>query len=212
MKIAIIDYGMGNIRSVENAFRSLTSDLQIVANPADLREAERIVLPGVGAFGDGMRQLHAGGWIPALEESVLGARKPFLGLCVGLQVLATVGTEHGAHSGLGWIPGRVERLRGGTGIRVPHIGWNDVDVNSGNGMYAGIERPVFYFVHSYAFQPEDWSVVSGTATHGEPFAASVESSNIWATQFHPEKSQRAGLQVLRNFITREPASFLSKSA
>jgi glutamine amidotransferase len=109
--------------------------------------------------------------------------------------------------GLNWIPGVVDRLTGGEGARVPHIGWNDVELKRGDGLYAGVDRPVFYFVHSFIFRPDDPSVVSGVCSHGEPFAASVELENIWATQFHPEKSQRAGLQILRNFVDREGESF-----
>jgi len=202
MSIVIIDYGMGNLRSVENAFQSLTGDVRIARQPELLREAEKIVLPGVGAFGDGMAKLEAGGWIEPLEEHVRGRGKPFLGLCVGMQVLATTGTEHGLHHGLNWIPGIVDRLTGSSGARVPHIGWNDVEIVSAGGIYAGVDKAVFYFVHSYVFRPNDPTVISGVCSHGEEFAASVEYGNIWATQFHPEKSQRAGLQVLRNFVTR----------
>lgn len=201
MKIAIIDYRMGNLRSVENAFRAVCEDVHVVSAPEALADAERIVLPGVGAFGDGMATLAGAGWTDALEEQVRRRGKPFLGLCVGMQVLATTGLEHGTHRGLGWIPGVVERFQT-EGLRVPHIGWNDVTPAAGSGLYVGIDRPVFYFVHSYIFRPEDDRVVSGTCRYGEPFAASVEAGNIWATQFHPEKSQRAGLQLLRNFVER----------
>ena len=212
MSIAIIDYGMGNLRSVENAFASLTSDARTVREPQELRDADKIVLPGVGAFGDGMAHLASGGWIPALEDEVRGRAKPFLGLCVGMQLLATTGLEHGTHRGLNWVPGVVDRLAAVDGVRIPHIGWNDVDLIRRDGLYAGVERPVFYFVHSFVFRPEAAETISGVCSHGERFAASIEHGNIWATQFHPEKSQQAGLQVLRNFITRECASFRSKSA
>jgi len=207
MAIAIIDYGMGNLRSVENAFLSLIPDVRTVCEPQALRDAEKIVLPGVGAFGDGMARLESGGWIAALEEEVRVRRKPFLGLCVGMQVLATTGKEHGSYRGLNWVPGVVDRLVGSEGVRVPHIGWNDVELINNDGLYAGVERPVFYFVHSFVFRPDDPAAISGVCRHGERFAASIECGNIWATQFHPEKSQRSGLQVLRNFVTKESGSF-----
>jgi glutamine amidotransferase len=207
MSIAIVDYGMGNLRSVENAFLSLSPDVRTVHEPQALSSAEKIVLPGVGAFGDGMARLESGGWISALEEEVRGRRKPFLGLCVGMQVLATTGTEHGSYRGLNWIPGVVDRLAGGEGVRVPHIGWNDVELINRDGLYSGVERPVFYFVHSFVFRPDDPAAISGVCRHGERFAASIERGNIWATQFHPEKSQASGLQVLRNFVMRECESF-----
>lgn len=202
MKLAIIDSGMGNLRSVANAFEALECPARITADPQDLREAERIVLPGVGAFGDGMDKLRRGGWIEALEQEVRQKGKLFLGLCVGMQLLATRGTEHGDHAGLGWIPGVVDRLpTEDPAIRVPHIGWNDVRVTKTDGLYAGVgESQVFYFVHSYVFLPDDPGVVSGVCSHGIDFAASLEVENIFATQFHPEKSQKAGLAVLKNFL------------
>lgn len=199
--VSIIDYGMGNLRSVANAFASLGGAPEIVSDPGQLAAAERIVLPGVGAFGDGMRNLREGGWVDALEEEVRRKEKPFLGLCVGMQLLADRGTEHGSTEGLGWIAGVVERLSSEEGLRVPHIGWNDVAFTNGHGMYAGLgESDAFYFVHSYVLRPDDDSVVSGVCDYGGPFAASVEIGNVRASQFHPEKSHRAGLRMLANFL------------
>ena len=127
--------------------------------------------------------------------------KPFLGLCLGQQLLAATGTEHGAHLGLGWIAGSVDRLAPGAGLRIPQIGWNDVQFTPGSRMYAGLgESRNFYFVHSYVLLPQDASLVNGVCEHGQSFAASIESGNIWATQYHPEKSQKAGLAVLKNFL------------
>lgn len=202
MQITIVNYGMGNLRSVINAFEVLGGGVRVIDNPADLADAHRIVLPGVGAFGDGMANLRSRGWVPALEEEVRGKGKPFLGLCLGMQLLASQGTEHGTHDGLGWIAGKVDRLRPSVAhCRVPHIGWNEVRVAKADGLYRGLpERPVFYFVHSYAFVPEDDAVVSGWAEHGGEFAASLERGNIMATQYHPEKSQKHGLALLRNFM------------
>jgi len=202
MKIAVVDYGMGNLRSVANAFSALGHPPVIAKDPEGIRGADRIVLPGVGAFGDAMRNLRDAGWLEALEEEVMGGGKPFLGICLGMQLLATFGTEHGRHSGLGWIPGKAIRLgEGDPGLRVPHVGWNDVRLVRVGRLYAGLTAPQsFYFVHSYVFVPDDKSVVSGTCDYGGEFAASVEWKNIHAVQFHPEKSHAAGLAVLRNFL------------
>ena len=213
--IAVIDYGMGNLRSVMNAFHALGEAAQATSDPARLREADAIVLPGVGAFGDGMRQLRQAGFVEALDDSVVRQGKPFLGICLGMQLLATTGLEHGRHAGLGWIPGRVERLPvppQEPSLRIPHVGWNDVRVLTREGLYEGAgESPVFYFVHSYALQPEDPSVVSGVCAYGVEFAASLARGNIWATQFHPEKSHLAGLSLLRNFANLQ-RSTCSRSA
>lgn len=200
--VMIIDYGMGNLRSVMNAFESLGCPAQVVHHSEELRMGERIVLPGVGAFGDGMNNLRAGGWLEALEEEVKQKGKLFLGLCLGMQLLATTGTEHGEYAGLGWIPGVAKRIcTSDPMLRVPHIGWNDVRFVKRDGLYAGLgDSQTFYFVHSYVLSPTDPAVVSGLCVHGEEFVASVEADNIFATQFHPEKSQKAGLAVLRNLL------------
>lgn len=202
MKLVIIDYGMGNLQSVANAFKVLGCVPAISRHPGDLRTAERIVLPGVGAFGDGIKGLRVNGWIEVLEEEVIYKHKPFLGLCLGMQLLGTIGTEYGLHAGLNWIPGRVERIRStDTMIRVPHIGWNDVRFVRKESLYSGLgDSQPFYFVHSYVLSPEDGAVVSGLCWHGMEFCASIEKENILATQYHPEKSQRAGLKVLQNFL------------
>lgn len=202
MQLAIIDYGMGNLRSVANAFDALGCAARITRDPRDLRQAERIVLPGVGAFGDGMQNLRQAGWIEALETEVRERGKPFLGLCLGMQLLAGLGTEHGQHAGLGWVPGTVVRIGGGdSALRVPHIGWNDVRCRTKDGLYVGCgEAQSFYFVHSYVFQPDDPRSVSGFCHYGSEFAASIELDNIYATQYHPEKSQKHGLAVLQNFL------------
>jgi imidazole glycerol-phosphate synthase subunit HisH len=201
-RIGIVDYGMGNLTSVLNAFVALGADAAILRKPEEADGADRLVLPGVGAFGDGMANLKRAGWIDVLEREVRGRGKPFLGICLGMQLLATEGTEHGVHGGLNWIPGRVERLEpGDASLRVPHIGWNDVRFEKKDGLYAGLgDSGVFYFVHSFALKPNDPSAISGLCAYGVEFAASVEVGNIAATQFHPEKSQKAGLRVLRNFV------------
>ena len=201
--IAIINYGMGNIQSVFNAFQVIGENVTVVNSPGQLHEASAVVLPGVGAFGDGMKSLVEQGFVESLRENVLEKGKPFLGICLGLQLLATAGNEHGHHAGLDWVKGVVDRLSvspASAGLRVPHIGWNDVRILKKEGLFAGLgEVQTFYFVHSYVLQPEEPQVVSGVCSYGEEFAAGVETKNIYATQFHPEKSHKAGLQILKNF-------------
>ncbi|WP_316977590.1 imidazole glycerol phosphate synthase subunit HisH [Shumkonia mesophila] len=201
--ITIIDYGMGNLRSVANAFEALGREVQCVGEPEALASATAIVLPGVGAFGDAMENLWTKGLVDALDHEVRGKGKPFLGLCLGLQLLAERGTEQGDHRGLGWIPGvcrRLERRSNDPDIHIPHIGWNDVSIRKAEGLYRDLgDVQAFYFVHSYILCAADDSVVSGICDHGEDFAASIETGNVWATQFHPEKSHKAGLSLLNNW-------------
>lgn len=200
--LAILDYGMGNVRSVLNACVAVGAEAAVTRDPAVLRAARGLLLPGVGAFGDAMAALRAAGLIESLEREVREEGKPFLGICLGMQLLATRGTEHGDHAGLGWIAGRAERLAA-PGLRLPHVGWNAVRVARSDGAFAGLGSvETFYFTHGYALVPDDPSVASGLCDHGGPFVAAVEAGNLWAVQFHPEKSQRAGLAVLRNFAER----------
>jgi imidazole glycerol-phosphate synthase subunit HisH len=202
--IAIIDYGMGNLRSVANAFRAVGGDPRITADAKDLSKASAIVLPGVGAFAEGMRRLHAAGFVDALNREVRENGRPFIGLCLGMQLIATDGEEHGMHAGLGWIKGTVRRIlpdASGAKLRIPHVGWNDLEVVHRRGLLEGAApAPTFYFVHSFIFVPEDPSVVSGYTEYGERFATTVEHENIYGTQFHPEKSQRDGLALLGRFV------------
>lgn len=199
--ICIIDYGKGNLRSVFNAVEALGASATIINQPREVANHSHLILPGVGAFGEAMVALKEQGWTDALNEHAMVAKKPFLGICLGMQLIADRGTEHGDHQGLGWIPGTVIRLDGNKDARVPHIGWNDVEIVGKPLVYEGIETGNdFYFVHSYALRPTDEGCVSGWCHHGEKFVASIELENIHATQFHPEKSQKSGLQILKNFI------------
>jgi glutamine amidotransferase len=199
-RVCIIDYGMGNLKSIANAFTALGADVTVTVSVDDLKLAERIVLPGVGAFGDGMRNLRERGWMEALNEEVIVKKKPFLGVCLGMQLLASLSTEHGQHEGFGWISGKVDRINADD-VRVPHIGWNDVRFVKSGGLYSGMDdAQVFYFVHSYVFKPDDSSAISGVCSYGDEFTASIEKDNIYATQFHPEKSHKKGLMVLKNFL------------
>ena len=204
--IGIIEYGMGNLRSVRNALVFLGVQPVIVSNRAEIDSCDALILPGVGAFGDGMDVLRERGLVDVLAEEVLGKKKPFLGLCLGMQLLASKGFEFGEHDGLGWIPGAVTRMEtaiGGERYRIPHIGWNDVRLRPGSGFYKGFAASAsFYFVHSYVLVPDDRAVVSGTFEYGREYVASIEHGNIWATQFHPEKSHRNGLGILKNWIER----------
>ncbi len=201
-RVAIIHYGLGNLRSVYNAAEFLGAAPFIAEKPDELAGADYAILPGVGAFGDGMDNLKKGGWIAAISGHAVEKKKPFLGICLGMQLLASTGTEHGNHGGLDLIRGTVVKLSPpDKAIRIPHIGWNEVKVSEGAKTYQGIEKPHdFYFVHSYVFAPEEKTVVSGMSNHGQDFVASVERDNIWGVQFHTEKSQKAGLALLGNFL------------
>lgn len=200
--IVVVDYGMGNVRSVANALAAAGADARISNRPEDVRAAARIVLPGVGAFGDCMASLQATGLVRVLEEEVRDKGKPFLGICVGMQLLAEEGHEDGPHLGLGWLRGRVVRFTvEDKGLKVPHVGWNEVMAVRPSVLLAGFrEAPTFYFVHSYHLVSDDEAVVSAVCDYGAPFAAVLERGNIFATQFHPEKSQVNGQRVLQNFL------------
>lgn len=202
MRVLIIDYGMGNTRSVANAFEALGCTVEISQAPEMLTEAEKIVLPGVGAFGDGMNNLLKLGWVAPLENAVLKKGIPFLGICLGMQLLAQTGTEGGVCAGLNWIEGSVERLpEAPPAVRIPHIGWNEVTTAGNHAMYRNLSPGTcFYFVHSYAVKPQHAGHSTGTCSHGTEFVASIAHNNIWGTQFHPEKSQKSGLTVLKNFL------------
>jgi glutamine amidotransferase len=202
MKVALIDYGMGNLGSVRRAIGELGAEPLLADAPAKLGGAERIILPGVGAFGDGMGLLQAGGWVNAIREEAAKG-KPVLGICLGMQLLATRGVEGGETEGLGLVPGDVVPLASlGCELRIPHVGWNSVALRgAGAGLMRGIpEGTDFYFVHSYAFRPRDPADVVATTAYGVPIPAVVARGNVMGTQFHPEKSSRAGFRLLRNFL------------
>ena len=206
-RIGVINYGLGNLRSVCNALAGLGAEPFVAERPAELAAADAVLLPGVGAFGDGMSNLRAGGWIEGLEQEVRHKRKPFLGICLGMQLLATSGTEHGTRPGLGWVAGVARRIcPQDPSLRLPHIGWNDVQPRRDCRLFAGQDAQAFYFVHGYILEPEGPAreAVTSTCVYGEEFAATLEQDNILATQFHPEKSQRAGLELLRRFLEGGP--------
>jgi len=199
--IAIINYALGNLRSVYNAIGAVGGNAYIAHQPNDIDDATHVILPGVGSFNDGITQLKEHGWIEVIERHVHSGR-PFLGICLGMQLLATEGFENGCHRGLDIIPGRVERLTPNNGeLRVPHVGWNDVTFSRTGKLNNGVENQAdYYFVHSYAFIPNENGVALGTCDYGGRFVAVLEHENVFATQFHPEKSQKAGLALLKNFV------------
>lgn len=197
--IAIVDYRMGNLRSVQKGFEHAgITDVLVTDDPAVIAAADGIVLPGVGAFRDAAANLRESGIREVMLERIAGGA-PFLGICLGLQLLATIGLEDGEWKGLGVVPGRCERLPGG--VKVPHIGWNSVEYPCGSVLFDGIpEGTAFYFVHSYRLVPDDASCIIGTTEHGVVFAAAVQAGPCaWAVQFHPEKSSGMGLRLLGNF-------------
>lgn len=202
--IAIVDYGMANLRSVEKALARVGGEPQITGDPEAIRDASSVVLPGVGAFSAAMANLMARGLDTAIVEAVHSG-KPFLGICLGLQMLFDSSTELGGAAGLGMMSGRVVRFfEGATAppeIKVPHIGWNAVSMRRPSRLLRGVpDGAMVYFVHSYFPVPADPSVVSATSDHGMAFCCAVEKDNVAATQFHPEKSGTVGLQILRNFV------------
>jgi len=203
LRIAVVDYGMGNLRSVSKALEHVAPGAEVLAtaDPATIRSAQRVVVPGQGAMPDCMRQLTASGAREAVIEAALA--KPFLGICIGLQMLFERG-EEGDTRGLGLLPGNVPRFRV-AGLKIPHMGWNEVLQRRPHALWAGIaDRSRFYFVHSYFPAPRDEALSAATCVYGMPFTCAVASDNIFAVQFHPEKSQSAGLQLLSNFVHWQP--------
>lgn len=200
MSVALIDYGAGNLHSVHNALKAAgAADVLVTADPDAVARADRIVLPGVGAFGAcaaGLRGID--GMVEALEARVRGQGAPFLGVCVGMQLMATSGEELGNHAGLGWIPGTVRHLAPSAQVRVPHMGWNDVIPSVDHPL---IEAGEAYFLHSFAFEGES---VLATTDHGGPVTAAIGRDNMAGVQFHPEKSQRYGLALLERFLQWKP--------
>ncbi|MBC7326069.1 MAG: imidazole glycerol phosphate synthase subunit HisH [Moorella sp. (in: Bacteria)] len=195
--LAIIDYGMGNLLSVQKALARLGYPAEITADPAVVAAAPGVILPGVGAFGDAMASLQQRGLVAAIRD-VVGRGVPFLGICLGLQLLFSISEEGGAVAGLDLLAGEVRRLP--AGLKVPHMGWNQVQLLQPGDLFRGIPQGTnFYFVHSYYVEPTDRSVVTGTTEYGLSFAASVQQGNLFGVQFHPEKSSRWGLEVLKNF-------------
>jgi glutamine amidotransferase len=207
MKVGVIDYGVGNLGSVLRALEELRVTPLLVNRATDMHATDCLILPGVGNFADCARLLNAGGWVTALRDEVQGYGRSLLGVCVGMQLLADSSTEGSAEghytAGLGFIPGQVRHLRSfGCTQRVPHVGWNGITrtCHDDRLFHTIPDGTDFYFVHSYAFSPRDSADVLATTDYGVPVTAAVRRGHVWGTQFHPEKSSRAGFRLLRNFI------------
>jgi len=197
-QIAVIDYGMGNLRSVEKALLSLGADVTVTGDPEVVRCAAGVILPGVGAFGDAMDNLRGQGMIPAIQE-VVSAGKPFLGICLGMQLLFSTSDEHGRHEGLNLIPGHVRRFEGD--FKIPHIGWNDMTLKGESPLLAGVQDGDYvYWVHSLFVEPEDRSVLLAVCDYYGEVPGIVGRDNVFGIQFHPEKSSKVGLALLNNYV------------
>ncbi len=202
MSIAIIDYGMGNLGSVARALEELGADPFIAEQPHALATAQRMILPGVGSFREAMIRLNEGGWSAAIKHEVAQG-KPLLGICLGMQLLASSSTEGGDSEGLNLVPGKVQRLDAlGCSDRIPHVGWNGAVLTAHAGvLFDSIpDRTDFYFVHSFALQAEHEQDVTAKVEYGVPLVAAVARGCVYGTQFHPEKSSRAGFRILKNFL------------
>ena len=206
--IVIVDYGMGNLRSVQKAFEHCGAETKVSGNASEVKKADKIVLPGVGAFGQAMRELKQRKLIGVLTDKVR-SHTPYLGLCLGLQLLFS-SSEEGNVKGLGLLAGRVKRFSAAKrrpGFKIPHMGWNTLSLQRKNcPLMKGVDAgDYFYFVHSYVAVPEDKEIIQSVTRYGADFCSSVWQGSLFATQFHPEKSQRAGLNLIKNFIAYEPA-------
>jgi glutamine amidotransferase len=204
--IAIIDYDIGNLRSVQKALEHVGAEARLITTPQELARADKVVLPGVAAFGDAIEELRSMGLVDPLRKAVAEGM-PFLGFCLGLQLLFETSSENGRHTGLGILPGEVVRFDfssadlAGHRLSVPHMGWNQLDIRRPCAMLDGVDDGAFvYFAHSYHVVPADESVIATTTAYGMEFVSSVWKDNIFATQFHPEKSQAVGLRLLENFV------------
>lgn len=201
--IIIVDYGLGNLLSVAKAFEEVCANERVIisGDPKDLSDASRIILPGVGNFRIGMRNLHQRGLIESLQKEVIEKGKIFLGICLGMQLLVEIGEEGGETTGLGWIPGRTRKLKAAN-LKLPHIGWDDVQFLDSHPIFKNIPRnKEFYFVHSYCVDcPSEYIIAR--CIYEEPFAAAIQKGNVFGTQFHPEKSRESGLRLLKNFLTK----------
>lgn len=198
--IGIIDYDAGNIKSVEKALQSLGQETAVTRDPETLLKADKVILPGVGAFGDAMGRLRQYGLEEVIHQ-IAEKGTPFLGICLGLQLLFDSSEESPGVKGLGLLPGKILRIPDGEGLKIPHMGWNSLEITPGARLFRGIPQDSYvYFVHSYYLKAEDPAIVAASAQYGVSIHASVERDNVFACQFHPEKSGEIGLRILKNFI------------
>jgi glutamine amidotransferase len=204
-RVGVVDYQAGNVRSIVNALKHLGARVKLVAKVDELADCSHLLLPGVGAFGFCAERLQASGLLPALQDWVLVLQRPLLGICVGMQLLAETSDELGLQRGIGWGGGHVRRLsQSSTDIRVPHVGWNSVLFNEAFGDFAAGDEADFYFDHSYAYREPTIARRVAACTHGETFSAVIRRGQLVAAQFHPEKSQTAGMRFLRGFLSMQP--------
>ena len=200
MNIKIVDYGMGNLRSVQKAFEKLGVAADVITDPRQVAQADKLVLPGVGAFRDAINELKRKDFVTSLRDFA-AADKPFLGICLGLQLLFDVSYEDGEWDGLGIVPGKVVKFADEPGLKIPHMGWNSLEIMRKTPLLSGVANGAYvYFVHSYYVVPNDDAVTVARTEHGTRFTSVISRGNLTATQFHPEKSQSVGLGILRNFI------------
>ena len=204
--IGIIDYDAGNIKSVEKALQYLGQETVVSRDPEVLLKADKVVLPGVGSFGDAMEKLHNYGLIPVIHR-IVDKGTPFLGICLGLQLLFESSEETPGAEGLGILKGRIVKIPPSEGLKIPHMGWNSLHLQNGGRLFQGISEDAYvYFVHSYYLQAEETEIVKATTQYSTCIHASVEKGNVFACQFHPEKSSSVGLQILKNFAQLEDRS------
>ena len=200
--IAIIDYDAGNIKSVEKALLAMGETPVLTRDPEVILHADHIILPGVGSFGDAMENLHKFGLVDVIREAI-DRKIPFLGICLGLQLLFESSEETPGVAGLGILKGKIVKIPAGPGLKIPHMGWNSLTVREGASLFKGLEKePYVYFVHSYYLQAKDPDIVAATTQYGVTIHASVEKENVFACQFHPEKSSKTGLAILKNFLAQ----------
>jgi imidazole glycerol-phosphate synthase subunit HisH len=202
--IGIIDYGLGNLTSVAGAVEKVGFKPVITSDPSDLARMDKLILPGVGAFGDGMANLKSRSLVEPLGDLVLAGNKPILGICLGFQLIAQSSDEFGSHEGLGWIDAAVTRLEPGDNtLRIPHVGWNEVHQVGASILFDDVPNDgLFYYVHSHRMETTIKDLVIGECDYGERFISVIQAGNIYATQFHPEKSQLHGLTLLKNFLEK----------
>ena len=202
--IGIIDYGLGNLTSVAGAVEKVGFEPVITSDPSDLARMDKLILPGVGAFGDGMANLKSRGLVEPLGELVVTNKKPILGICLGFQLIAQSSDEFGSHEGLGWIDAEVTRLAPGDDtLRIPHVGWNEVHQVGTSVLFDDVpDDGLFYYVHSHRMETANSDLVVGECDYGARFISVIQAGNIYATQFHPEKSQLHGLTLLKNFLEK----------
>ena len=199
--IAIIDYDAGNIKSVEKALHYLGEETTVTRDPQTLLNADKVILPGVGSFGQAMENLHTYGLVPVIHE-IVEKKTPFLGICLGLQLLFESSEETPGVEGLGILKGKIVKIPPAPGLKIPHMGWNNIKVKKDSRLFKGLpENSYVYFVHSYYLQADDEDIVAATTEYGVKIHAAVEKDNIFACQFHPEKSSTVGLQILKNFVS-----------